>query len=105
MKTTLNTPSASPTTTAGFTSSESSQQSLADTILAAAQQHRESRRWFDRLSPELRDVVADVRQRWRATKGNSGVSAAHLARTIIAQMPGCALPRPKELAAWLNSDQ
>lgn len=100
-KTKRSTRSASPTTTAGFTSSES----LAEKILLSAQSSQRSLGWLGRLSQEQRDVVVDVKRRWRETKEASGVSAAHLARTIVASMPECSFPKNKEIAAWLHREQ
>jgi len=97
--------SASPTTTAGCRSSDSPD--LASLILATATESAAQRLtgWRAKLSDEHRAVLDDVKRRWAATKSSTGITAAHLARTIYEQMSDCKLPKPKHLAAWLTSNQ
>lgn len=100
---TATTHSASPTTTAGCLSSE--KPDLASQILAAAEKStaRKPAGWRAQLSDEHRAVIDDLKRRWVATRASSGVSAAHLARALVDQMPDCKLPKPKQIAEWLNS--
>jgi hypothetical protein len=93
------TPSVSPTTTDGCPSSE-----RASLILTAARESG-AKNWRHSLSREQLAVVDDVRAQWLASREASGVSAVHMARTIIAQMPECKFPRPKQLAQWLIAQQ
>lgn len=94
---------ASQTTTAGCPSNAKAD--LASLILQAANQSaaRRTLGWQSSLTPEQLAVVDSVKRGWLATRKETGISAVHLARTIIAQMPECQFPRPKSLAEWLTS--
>lgn len=96
---TKTTPSAPPTTTDGCPSSE-----RASLILTAARESN-SKNWRASLSREQLAVVDDVKAQWLATRAASGVSAIHMARTIIAHLPECKFPSPKQLAQWLIHQQ
>lgn len=78
--------------------------SLAEQILESARP-RQKTGWFDGLSEERKAVVLEVRDRWLAGGAASGVSAAEVARTMIASMPDARFPSFKELAVWLNRRQ
>lgn len=60
------------------------------------------RNWLEVLPGDARDVLVEIRDRWRSDRHRTGVSAASLARAIIAQMPEYRLPKPKGLAEWLT---
>lgn len=96
--------SARRTTTAGSRSSETaSLANLASLIMSSANESARTRArgWRANLTPEQLAVVDDVKKQWHATRAATGVSASHLARTIIAQMPDVTFPSPKGLAEWL----
>lgn len=83
------------------TMTDGSRLSRAEQILSLAQASAPTN-WFAALPPEDRDLLVEIRDRWRATRNASGVSAASIAKTIIAQMPEHRFPAPKSLAEWLN---
>lgn len=93
--------SAPPTKTAGCRSNAAPD--LASQILEAARKDHKSVGWRARLSPEQRGVVDEVKRRWQETHKESGISAVHLARTVISQMTDCTFPQAKQLASWLKS--
>lgn len=99
---TLTTHSAPQTTTDGCQSSEAAK--LASLILTAAGESG-AKNWRHGLSREQLAVVDDVKSQWLASRDASGVSAVHMARTIIAHLPECKFPRPKQLAQWLIAQQ
>jgi hypothetical protein len=57
--------------------------------------------WFDALPADAKDVLVAIRDQWRAERRVTQVSAASLARTILAQMPEHRFPATKGLAEWL----
>lgn len=73
-------------------------------ILALAAQTVTTGAWFARLADDDRKMLDELRSDWQANRSAYGVSAAQVARTIIAQLPGRKLPVTKELAAWLNRE-
>lgn len=85
----------SPTMTAGSRSSRAAE------ILALAT-HVQATNWLAVLQPDARDLLVEIRDKWRGERHLTGVSAASLARAIIAQMPEHRFPRPKGLAEWLT---
>ena len=84
----------SPTTTAGSRSSRAAE------ILALAQASSQTN-WLAALPPSEKDLLVEIRDGWRATRNVTGVSAAALAKTLIAQMPETRFPVMKGLAEWL----
>lgn len=76
----------------------------AQEILAIARQDARPTGWLGRLSENDRGVLIELRRRWQESRGSMGISAAQLARQIVAQMPGYTFPTVKELASWLNRD-
>lgn len=73
-------------------------------ILAIARQGAGPIGWLGRLPENDRNVLIELRNRWQESRGSMGISAAQLARQIMAQMPGNTYPSVKELAAWLNRE-
>jgi len=85
----------SPTMTAGSPSSRAAE------ILALAQALGQTN-WLAALPPSEKELLVEIRDGWRATRNVTGVSAASLAKTLIAQMPETRFPAMKGLAEWLN---
>jgi len=84
----------SPTMTAGSPSSRAAE------ILALAQASTQTN-WLAALPPSEKDLLVEIRDGWRATRSVTGVSAASLAKVLIAQMPDTRFPVMKGLAEWL----
>jgi hypothetical protein len=84
----------SPTMTAGSPSSRAAE------ILALAQASGQTN-WLTALPPSEKELLVEIRDRWRATREMTGVSAASLAKTLIAQMPETRFPCKKGLSEWL----
>lgn len=82
------------------TTTDGSHSSRATQILAMARLASHAN-WFAALPPSEKSVLVEIRDRWRAERHITGVSAAGLAKTIIAQMPDLRFPQQKGLAEWL----
>lgn len=78
---------------------DQSQRAAAILAMASSAKRKE---WFDRLPNDAQSVLAEIRSRWQATRVATGISAAAMARTIIAQMPEYRFPQAKSLAEWLT---
>lgn len=84
----------SQTTTGGSPSSRAAQ------ILSLAQTATPTT-WFAALPEDVKELLVEIRDRWRSERRVTGVSAASLAKTIIAQVGDVRFPKQKSLAEWL----
>jgi len=77
---------------------------LTEEILLSAKPTPKPQSWFDVLSSDHQSAILDVRRQWRQTAEASGISAAQMAKTIVAKLVdrGYKINGYRKVQRWLT---
>jgi len=77
---------------------------LTEEILASAKPSPKPQSWFDVLSSDHQNAILDVRRQWRQTAEATGISAAQMAKTIVAKLVdrGYKINGYRKVQRWLT---
>lgn len=93
------------TTMDGFTS-RGHKMNLAQEILESAKPLVGNLSWFSALSADHQVALLEVRDSWRKSAGESGISASQMARAICEKLGarGIRVAKYRQVQRWLTQD-